>query len=858
MGKKLRDGIIVDNSFLLVDEKKSGIQIPARVFQFLAILIGSYSAFSVLVHGIKAPVNIIVPIIVCSCIMFILSVYGRFDLVKLFFGILFYGLFFFSRFPQLKNGFYLIENLVISQLYTSYQYSTYYFLADTSSVSADILLLLIMVMIPVIALFSIAIVRNRLINLCSVILFLPVAGSFLVGVIPSEKYLIAYFVAILYLVRAGIPYHHLKNKDQRTLFQRINNRAAVWMCLLALMIFFILKLFIPKEQYSELTQLNDMKTKVQNTFATVSIEDFSEKFTDIHLFEFEAASGGLKGGKLGNIGKVSYNGTIELSVTASKLSLRKGIYLKGYVGCEYKGDSWAGHSNEDKSRYELLQRSIPPSTFAPINQTNQLLKLAIQNPEIKWGKFLLKPESDMIYNNEAPDYSVYNGSMSVTYEEANKKFIYAPYYTDYGLLDQVSYMDDLYTAPGEQRGDYTFDYFYNVNPGESEDTLLQAIKNTEYAQNEYYYRNYVYDVYTRLPEKGLSRLKKDFYKNNDSIRNMSLKQKMDYVMDYLSKNTQYTLEPGKLPKGKDFVEYFLYENRKGYCSHYASAAVLMLRDMGIPARYVEGYVIRDKKTMPTERNLSQFGTFYVDGNMFTQETDAENVTVHDYDAHAWVEVYMDGCGWIPMEFTPGSTISYNTAAIDEFSEGGRFVIKKDNRVQPSMAPLIPTQPAINQEQNKQNSLSQTPEDLKTEAERNAKLNIGFLIAFLLLSFTAAAVLIIILMRQRSRIRYEKNINKKVIYLYTVTEKLLNCVKGLPVRKARLEEYEEYIRENSRFTNPEQFHTFMETVKKARFGKDSINSMELKLVEEFYRQLYNKVYTELPIYKKLRIKLSYHL
>lgn len=78
----------------------------------------------------------------------------------------------------------------------------------------------------------------------------------------------------------------------------------------------------------------------------------------------------------------------------------------------------------------------------------------------------------------------------------------------------------------------------------------------------------------------------------------------------------------------DFVRYFL-ESGRGYCIHFATAGTLLLRMQGIPARYVTGYV-------------AQLGA------------DGRGEAL-DRDAHAWVEVYINGYGWYPVEMTPGYT-----------------------------------------------------------------------------------------------------------------------------------------------------------------------------------------------------------
>ncbi|MFR6496913.1 MAG: transglutaminase-like domain-containing protein [Ruminococcus sp.] len=48
---------------------------------------------------------------------------------------------------------------------------------------------------------------------------------------------------------------------------------------------------------------------------------------------------------------------------------------------------------------------------------------------------------------------------------------------------------------------------------------------------------------------------------------------------------------GKTPRTRDFVNFFLLENQKGYCVHYATAGTILARHLGIPARYCEGYLV---------------------------------------------------------------------------------------------------------------------------------------------------------------------------------------------------------------------------------------------------------------------------
>jgi hypothetical protein len=119
---------------------------------------------------------------------------------------------------------------------------------------------------------------------------------------------------------------------------------------------------------------------------------------------------------------------------------------------------------------------------------------------------------------------------------------------------------------------------------------------------------------------------------------------LEVIRQVQSENV-YTLSPGAMPEDRDFVEYFLTENHKGYCVHFATAVAALLRSAGIPARYVEGFVVS-----PDDPKAK-------DG--FTELTDNR--------AHAWAEIYVNGEGWIPVESTPGRqsgiTIPWQASAI---------------------------------------------------------------------------------------------------------------------------------------------------------------------------------------------------
>lgn len=100
------------------------------------------------------------------------------------------------------------------------------------------------------------------------------------------------------------------------------------------------------------------------------------------------------------------------------------------------------------------------------------------------------------------------------------------------------------------------------------------------------------------------------------------------IETYLRETYPYSLDIAPLPKGADAVEQFLFVDRSGFCTQFASAMVVMLRHLGVPARLVSGFG-------PGEYNA--FSGLY---------------TVRASDAHAWVEVWANGVGWVPFDPTP--------------------------------------------------------------------------------------------------------------------------------------------------------------------------------------------------------------
>jgi transglutaminase-like putative cysteine protease len=94
----------------------------------------------------------------------------------------------------------------------------------------------------------------------------------------------------------------------------------------------------------------------------------------------------------------------------------------------------------------------------------------------------------------------------------------------------------------------------------------------------------------------------------------------------------YDLEVEQPPPDRDIVDYFLFDMEAGYCDYFATTMTVLARAVGVPARLATGYA------------------------MGTYDAGQGAYLVTGLDAHAWVEVYFPGIGWVPFEPTPARAV----------------------------------------------------------------------------------------------------------------------------------------------------------------------------------------------------------
>ncbi len=290
-------------------------------------------------------------------------------------------------------------------------------------------------------------------------------------------------------------------------------------------------------------------------------------------------------GELGNIGKIDFDGSTLLEVTMPADAST--LYLKGFTGSDYNGTGWKEYTFEPK-----LVSKITSAEFIPMR---------------------ILHDYDAFSGLETDFIIVRNTSLSPK----------ARYYPSYaaGLLESDGIRRKYwgYFPSGAWQSRVIEDARYTVLPNElaeDEKTLRDAA-----------YRDFLY-----VPRSF--DCAEDFFSAYDGE---GLTDELSYIRTKLDGECEYTLESGRKPPGKDFAKWFLTENKKGSCTHFATAAVLLCRSRGIPARYCEGFIISPR-----------------DAGEDAELTDGYiTLSVPDNRAHAWAEIYIDGYGWMVFESTPG-------------------------------------------------------------------------------------------------------------------------------------------------------------------------------------------------------------
>ncbi len=387
-------------------------------------------------------------------------------------------------------------------------------------------------------------------------------------------------------------------------------RQVVTICLgLAIILYLFLNLLIPRQTFRTPASWSAYKEKTDEYVENFMVVGFAG------LFNRYNAKGGVNGGRLGGVASIRPTFETDLLVRFAPFSADT-IYLKAFTGTYYEYDRW--DTSSGVTDFSAPLRGAPGEMTA-----NEKL----YNAESASLKAL----------SEANDPNTIWGRMEVENVNATPTFPYLPYFSlvTNGNDPSLQCVEGGMVKGSSPKGQTRELEFY-----QSFDENLR-IQDNPHPSPEYFHvpddlRGALYEFCQGIGLGG------------------SDEQVIGQVIEHFQENYPYSMSPGATPRRKDFVSYFLFENKKGYCAHFASAATLLFRTMDIPARYVEGYAIDYSRVL--DGNLVEGESYgdWIRGNAPIGETAVVEATVTDAMAHAWVEVWFEDRGWVPVEVTPSS------------------------------------------------------------------------------------------------------------------------------------------------------------------------------------------------------------
>lgn len=905
-----RNRITLTNKILISPQLKA--------LQYMLVVAGVYGTLFCLISGLDIPVYtgvLTAAFFISALYFFTLYMLPSFIKYSLPLSLLLYLAAGYIFWDEIRNGFWHLENIYITKFNAYYNTSVLKYLVEEYDEKAVLTIFFIFAGVLLSLLICGLVLRNAL-RFLFVIITVPVVFlPFTVGYIPSSVPFGIYLACVISIIGIGTTmkekhrHFNLKNLhgkhkvEDRLLEQNfkyvIGLKIGGFLAALLLALIMLVCIIVTPDLYDRKFDVADTKGKLQKEMMEFNLEDAvnnisSIQFNGLDLFQGITASGGLSGGKLGRIGEVDFNYRtalrIETPVTGTS------IYLKGYVGSDYKGNYWDGLSKTDLKAYEETAKLWENTDFTIGNQSSYFLALL---------KEIAGPNSYQDF-----DFSVNN--MEVEEVNSNSDYVYAPYYSVYEPDTSLDVTDPEYVSPKKRQISYSLSYYDCLNDlllfdekteytgflgsslitlrylgGESSERVADDLRHLEdYRTFEKAYRQFVYQIYTRLPDTGLEHVREEYggikysdYKERYGTK--ALEMLVDMVRSNLSATTSYSLSPGTLPKGKDFVEYFLYENKTGYCTHYASAATMIFRTMGIPARYVEGYIVKPRDINEGKDMGTAAVTQRTNGNEGEYQVVNKSIDISDANAHAWVEIYLDGFGWVPVEVTPGFCGSGDIAGTagvlpDQEEENGSSDdleatptpspsedTKQENENDPS-DPKAANETASDDE--KANGKSGGEADNTGSAVSGGEANSFFqtyikkaawVVIWSIILITAVALCILLraflILSKRERAQKTTDFSKRVLLRYNEIRRMLDYYSITVQEDMTCQEEAAQIEKEWKVLKPGRYRRFVDIVLKARFNQYCISEEESEEAEKFYRELVNSVYENTTFKKRFILR-----
>lgn len=362
----------------------------------------------------------------------------------------------------------------------------------------------------------------------------------------------------------------------------------------------------------------------------------------------------------------------------------------------------------------------------------------------------------------------------------------------YGLKDQEGAKTYKLTLLNEDLSRVVL-YPYGLNDIDPIDLLLSS---DYYFENEVHFDPSSYLNYDALSLRDIDTIKNDYTLIDGTLRaklRVFLKEngidpqdedkeaQKRAIIDLLRNNYRYSKVISIVEEDDPILNFLLYSHQ-GYCVHFAASATLLLRSCDIPARYVEGYLVKEWRN--------------------------EKATVYSDNAHAWIEIFEEGRGWVPYEVTAS-----------EYSDPHDDLRQEVTTPSPSIEEIEDQNPETNTPV-QENKPSQKPDEVIKPIKDKGMPHV-FILVILATLIPLIALLALNIYRYKSPYRH------KVYLIYRILDKY------------------GYVSED-----------VVRVMEKRRFSKHLITKSDYEVLLKRLKELDEDKLKGLPLYQKLYLYLRF--
>lgn len=480
---------------------------------------------------------------------------------------------------QVGNGFAKIANDILTTVNRNMAMANLMFVVDDSTARTDEMLMVILMAFVVSAVIAL-ILRARLNLLASLLVFLAVTIPMIYKGDGHAIWLMLGLVSVVLIMYVG----NVHGKITADMYVHLGVCMALIAAITTCVYMFM--------TYSPLQVVADIKSNMQYHGENVIYgkSDYPE-------------------GKFSRYDDTVITGEERLQI---KMSQPKQMYMRGFVGSKYTEDGWEDSDlNIYGGDYEGVFEWFSANEYSPLTNLSAYAAQSAAN------------------GGEAEENSIY---VEVSNISARRKYQYVPEcVTYYSLENLYAPKNDVnFRSQGLGREtDYSFDMVDVINND------YKAIYGEQWYQDQagdktFHNSENVYGTFARTYYEDVPDDMRAYFDSHvpSAGQKMNPFDAIKIVRDYTAGNMSYNNDADEYSGNEDFVIEMLNEHKSGYSAHFATVAVMLFRYYGIPARYVEGYLVNPPAS-------------------------SDVISVTDEDSHAWVEIYAGGLGFIPVEVTPG-------------------------------------------------------------------------------------------------------------------------------------------------------------------------------------------------------------